>query len=169
MQSRPIGKPAAAPLIQRVGRSGPAELPDPAPYQQEVSYEMRGPDGRVKQTTREWRLKGLRAWLAACPTDVVTVPRDPGIAETDQAWKQPLPVFIDGYRFDVPKGEPYEVPAPIAEIIRQGQRRYRTAQAAGLELKSLLITAANPNGKEIGAETLGLDPGPLGGADDLEG
>lgn len=133
--------------------------PDPTPFQKEVSFDLKGPNGTQTFTTREWTKAGLTAWLGECPFTSVTVQHDRSVSPNDPAYKQPLRVYIDGYYFPVPKGEGVDVPVPIAEIIRQGQQRYVTSQAAGADLNAMTITASNPNGKEIRAEELGLDGG----------
>lgn len=156
----PIGTPAQGGLMRPLNDgTAPAECPDPAPYQRKRSETFPSLNGPVVVETNVWTIAGLRKWLAACPTDVVTIQPTPGTDPDDETQMRPHQVVYDGYFFWIPKGVPYVVPVPIAEIVKQSQQRHRTAQSRGVDLMSLTISARNPDGMEIDAGAIGLDGG----------
>lgn len=144
-------------LIERVNETGPdaSALPSTEPYRSKKQVRMRGPDGYYEETEYSWTKRGLTRWLAACPKVMVNVPRDPTNDPDDLNKPANLPIYYDGYLFEVPKGESVMVPQPIAEIIANTQKKYRTAQAQGVRLFE--ITRDNPDGFEIDAGELGFD------------
>lgn len=143
-------------LIQRVNETGPdaSALPSTEPYLSKKQVRMRGPDGYYEETEFSWTKRGLSRWLAACPKVMVNVPRDPTTDPDDLNKPALMPIYYDGYLFEVPKGESVMVPQPIAEIIANTQTKYRTAQAQGVRLFE--ITRDNPDGYEIDAGELGM-------------
>lgn len=139
----------AASLIRRAGATAVAEIPDPAPYQAVKKIRLKGADGSTLEIDdTRWASKAkLMQWLSICPAVMVSIPLDPSNDPEDTTKTQNHYVGYDGYPFYIPKGEPVEVPAPIAEIVRQSQQKYRTAQARGLDL--LTISPKNPNGMYV--------------------
>jgi hypothetical protein len=96
-----------------------------------------------------WTKRGLERWFRACPRVSVTIPHDRGADPSDPESNRPLVVIYDGHPFEpIPRGEPYDVPAPIAEIIQQSQQPHPTAQSANID--PFTITDRNPRGAELG-------------------
>lgn len=141
-------KATANPLIRRVAAPTQAEIPDNAPFLTERLEAERDLDGkRIMVPVKHWTRKKLEQWLSACPTELVHIQLDPSQVNEDPARVPPFPVIYDGFPFDIPRGQPVEVPAPIAQIVKQSQQKHVTSQAAGIDL--FRITASNPDGKFI--------------------
>ena len=137
----------AASLIRRAGAMATAEIPDPAPYQSHRTMRIKSDGNMLEVDDTYWTKVKLMQWLSACPAVMVSIPFDPSNDPEDLSATRAWPVIYDGYPFYIPKGEPVEVPAPIAEIVKQSQQKYRTAQARGLDL--LTISPQNPNGMYV--------------------
>lgn len=142
--ARPVN---VASLIKRAGPTVAAEVPDPTPYQSRRVMKIKSDGNTLEVPDTYWTKNKLMQWLAACPRVMVSVPLDPSNDPGDPQQARPHQVIYDGYRFDIPKGEPVEVPSPIAEIVQQGQQKFRTAQSRGLDM--LTITPQNPNGMYV--------------------
>lgn len=153
IKNRPT--PANA-LIKRVAAPSQGEIPDNAPYLSERMEQDRDLDGkRIMVPVKHWTKKKLEQWLAACPTELVHIQLDPSQVNEDPDRVPPFPVIYDGFPFDIPRGQSVEVPAPIAQIVKQSQRKYVTSQAAGIDL--FRISARNPDGKFIDMDGGGMD------------
>lgn len=138
------------PLISRL--EAPAETlecPSTEGYITAKKVKTRTIEGIIEDTEYSWTKRGLERWLAACPRKVVYIKSDPVNDGADPAKMRPHPVFIDGYRFDVPKDDTIEVPLPIAEIIEQSQQQFRTSQAVGIDLYKIEDLTVEYGGQEF--------------------
>lgn len=147
----PNASARSGPLIRRLSEAAePTELPDATPYQSRRPFSQKVHGETLTIDEVYWTRRGLSRWLAVCPKVTVTVRPDRSFDPETDGTPRPLLVIYDGFRFDVPVGEPVEIPLPIAEIVRWSQRRHRTSQAAGLD--QLAISESNPDGMYIDFE-----------------
>lgn len=127
------------------------EVPSTEGYVSTREVKTKTPDGLVTETEYYWTKKQLARWLAACPKISIQVELDQISGETNPATARPWPVYIDGYRIDVPKGVSVRVPLPIAQILWNMQTEYRTSQSKGIDLYRIDPNNPNDYGLEIPA------------------
>ena len=131
------------------------EVPSTQGYVSSREVRTKTPDGVIVETEHYWTKRGLARWLAACPKVLVKVDLDQISGERDPARARPLPVYIDGFRIDVPKGTPQMVALPVAQIIWNMEAEFRTAQSRGIDLYRINPNDPTDHGLEIPALATG--------------
>lgn len=127
------------------------EMPSTEGYVSVRTVRTKAPDGVIEEVESYWTKAGLSRWLARCPKVMVKIDLDHVSGETNPATARPWPVFIDGFRIDVPKGVNVMVPLPVAQIVENMQTEYRTSQSQGIDLYRIDPNDPNDYGLEIPA------------------
>jgi hypothetical protein len=129
-----------------------ADLPPTDTFIAKKIVKTRLPEGGYREDEdRYWTKKGLQAWLSACPKAQVFIQLDTTNGEKNAETARPHRVGYDGIWFNVPKGKNVMVPLPIAQIVWEMQKEYRTAQSQGIELYTINPDSPEDRGYEIPA------------------